>query len=53
MKTRQLKKSMATAIFVLSIITISFVEAAPPPPQWETGWGDDLDVYASIFVDAW
>ena len=40
---------------VLACIIISgtHLSAAPPPPQWTGSWGNDLDVYASVFVDAW
>lgn len=41
------------ALVFLAILQYS-LNALPAPPQWNSGWGDNLnDVYASIFVDAW
>lgn len=40
---------------VLACIVVfgTHLSAAPPPPQWTGSWGSDLDVYASLSMDAW
>ena len=48
------KNFIGAIILVLACITISGTRLnAASPPQWIGGWGSDLDVYASVFVDAW
>ena len=49
------KNFIRALVLILACVILSeaHLNAAPPPPQWTGGWGSDLDVYASVFVDAW
>jgi hypothetical protein len=42
-----------TAFFMTTCLFLMDLRAAGPPPQWVGGWGSDLDVYASVSMDAW
>ncbi len=49
------KNFIGVIVLVLACIISSSTQliAAGLPPQWQSGWGSDLNVYASLSVDAW
>lgn len=57
MKIRKIRKTFI-GVITLALVCLAIprysLYALPEPPQWDGGWGNNLeDVYASVFVDAW